>query len=481
MNKIKLLTFLFCLGSSTALFAKDGYKIKLNLKNTKDTMAYLVHYFAEPLPKIYKADSARINKKGEAVFEKKDSMLGGIYMILPSDRSTYFEFLLDRGADFTINADMKNLPYSVSFVGSDENTRFYQYVQFLKGFGEKQEGFKKELASAKTAKDTAEVRDRASKTSKELTEYRSSYVAKYPNTLLTNIFNALETPIVPEGKHLLADGTVDSAFEWRYYKSHYWDKFNFKDDRLIHTPIFDAKLEEYINKLTHPQEDSVIKEGDWILAQIPKLTELFKYALFWLTYNAQTSKIMGMDRVFVHFVMNYHMKGDAFWLSSDDLTKYYEEALKKSPNLVGQVAPELILKDTSNKTYKLSEVKSKYTLLVFWEPTCGHCMTEVPKIDSIYRAELKDKGVKIIGIRTDDPVETWKEYIKKHKIENWLNLYDPDNSSNFRLKYDIRATPSIYLLDENKIIVGKRLDHSNISTVIDITERKKAQKSSSKK
>jgi len=474
MNKKKLLATLLLLSFFTTTFAKDGYKIKVNLTNFNDSMIYLVHYFGEALPKIYKSDSAYVNKNGEAILENKDSVLGGIYMVLPSSRNAYFEFLLKNGDDMSIAVDMKNLPYSVKFKNSPENDRFYEYVHYLKGFGEKQEGFKKQLAKAKTAKDTADIREKSSKESKALSQYRNSYSEKYPNTLLSNIFNALETPVVPDGTHYLADGTVDSAFAYHYYKDHYWDKFNFHDDRLIHTPIFDAKLDEYFNKLVYPYEDSMIKESDWILSQIPKRTELFKYTLFWLTYNAQTSKIMGMDRVFVYLVENYHMKGDAFWLDNDQLKKYVEEAARKSPNLVGSPAPELTLQDINGKNYHLSDIKSKYTLLVFWEPTCGHCMLEVPKIDSVYRAELKKKGVTIVGIRTDDPVETWQDFIKKHNLDGWIHLYDKDNKSNFRLLYDIRTTPNLYLLDENKIIIGKRLDHSNIATVIDINERKKS-------
>lgn len=475
MNKFKLFATLALLGFTAPAFAKDGYKIKVNLTNMKDSMIYLVHYFGEPLPKIYKADSARVNSKGEALLEKKDSILGGIYMILPSARDAYFEFLLNNGDDMSITADMKNLPYSVKFKNTPENDRFYDYVHYLKGYGEQQEQFKKDLAKAKTAKDTTAIRNKSAKASKDLTKYRTDYTEKYPNTLLADIFNALETPAVPDGKHYLPDGkTIDSAFGYHYYKDHYWDKFNFKDDRLIHAPIYDAKLEEYMNKLVYPYEDSVIKESDWLLSQIPKRTELFKYTLFWLTYNAQTSKIMGMDRVFVYLVENYFMKGDAFWLDSDGLKKYVEEAARKAPNLVGSPAPEIALQDTSGKTYRLSDIKAKYTLLVFWEPTCGHCMLEVPKLDSVYRAELKQKGVKIVGVRTDDPVETWQDFIKKHDLKDWLHLYDADNKSNFRFLYDIRTTPSIYLLDENKNIIGKRLDHSNIATVIDIDERKKS-------
>src|SRR5690606_32795763 len=107
----------------------------------------------------------------------------------------------------------------------------------------------KKLEAATSADDTAAVRDEAKKMSDELKEYRRKYTEKYPGTLLTKIFNALKVPEVPPGPHLLPDGSVDSSFAYEYYKSHYWDDFDFQDDRLIHTPIYEGRLDEYFNKL----------------------------------------------------------------------------------------------------------------------------------------------------------------------------------------------------------------------------------------
>ena len=456
--------------------AKDGYKISVKFSDFKDTTIFLLHYYAKPMPTIYKTDSARMDKNGVAVFNSSKNTLGGIYIILTSDRKKYFEFLLNNGDDMSVTVASKGREEGVLenmvYKNSPENDRFVAYMDFLKGFGEGQQKLTKDMANAKTSADTAAVRAKMISSGRELTDYRHNYVAKYPGTLLANIFNALDIPQVPEGVHKLPNGKVDSSFAYDYYKGHYWDKFDFQDDRLINTPLYDAKLDEYMNKLVIPYVDSVEKEADWLLKKTRGTKELFKYTLHWLTYNAENSKVMGMDEVFVYLVENYHMKGDAEWLGHDDLQKYIKRVQEISPNVIGNLAPEIVMQDVNDKPMPLSAVKSKYTVVIFWEPSCGHCQKEVPLLDSVYRAVLKKKGVKIYAVRTDDPPAQWKEFIKKHNLEEWINVYDPEHHSNYHSDYDVKTTPTIYLLDEKKIIRGKRLDHSNIESVIDMLERK---------
>jgi peroxiredoxin len=452
--------------------AREGYRIQVKFIGTTDSMVYLAHYYGKPLPTIYKTDSARIDKKGQAILQSKEKTLGGIYMLLLSDRKTYFEFLLNDGDDMSIVADASKLPDGVVFKNSSENEHFQEYVKFLKGFAENQQSLQKEYEAAKTKADSTRIREKMTTSSKELMKYRHGMAAKYPGTLITSIFNALEVPQVPEGKHLLPNGKEDSSFAYNYYKSHYWDGFNFKDDRLIHTPIYDAKIDEYMNKLVMPYEDSVIKESDMLLSKTRGQQELFKYTLWWLTRNAENSKIMGMDRVFVYLVENYYMKGDAYWLDNEALGKYYDRAAKIAPNLIGRVAPEIKMKGLDNKEYVLSDIKSKYTLVVFWDPTCGHCTKEIPALDSVYRAVLKDRGVKIYSVRTEGDEKLWKDFLTKHKLTEWLNVWDPEHKSNYRSMYDVYSTPVMYLLDEKKIIRGKRLDHTNIIDVINMIEKK---------
>jgi peroxiredoxin len=483
MKRITFLVLLLC-SMAQHSFARDGYRIQVKFTDMKDTMVYLAHYYGKPLPTIYKADSAKFDKNGVAVLESKEKVLGGIYLLLLSDKKTYFEFLLDNGADINVTATAKNLPDGLVYKNSPENERFVDYVKFLKGFGQKQQELMTEMARAKTAGDTADVRKKMGETSKELIAYRHDYVKKYPNTLLSSIFNSLEVPQVPEGNHLLPNGRTDSMFAYNYYKEHYWDHFNFADDRIIHTPIYDAKLEEYMNKIVLPLPDSMIKEGDILLSRVRKengpKSEMFKYTLWWLTRNAETSKIMGMDQVFVYLVETYYMRGDAFWLDNDALQKYFDRVRNIAPNIIGNIAPEIDMQDISGKPHKLSEVKAKYTLVVFWDPTCGHCLHEIPALDTLYRTELKAKGVKVFAVKTEGPEDKWKEVIKTNHLEEWTNVYDPEHKSDYRAKYDVYSTPVIYLLDDKKIIRGKRLDHTNIMEVIKMLEMREKNENSKK-
>ena len=48
---------------TTALFAKDGYKIKIKFTDVTDSTVFLAHYYGKPLPTIYKTDSAKLESR----------------------------------------------------------------------------------------------------------------------------------------------------------------------------------------------------------------------------------------------------------------------------------------------------------------------------------------------------------------------------------------------------------------------------------
>jgi thiol-disulfide isomerase/thioredoxin len=455
--------------------AREGYHIIVKIPDVKeDSMVFLVHYYGKNRPTVFKSDSARF-KNGVAEFKSNDATFtGGIYIMLMSNTRKDFEFLLNKGDDITISANMSKLPEGISFKNSPENDRFLEYVGFLKEYAKKQEKFTKQLEKARTKEDSSDVRKQAGEYAKKLTNYRREYVKAHPGTLLSTIFNAMEIPEIPEGPHYLEDGkTKDSTFAYHYYKAHYWDGFDFHDDRLIYTPIYDSRIEEYISKLVVPWTDSVEKEADMLLKKAKGTKDMFHYTLWWLTQYVENSKVMGMDEVFVYLAENYYMKGDAFWLTNEELSKYLDRAQKIAPNVIGNLSPEVKLPNvTTKKEESLLGHKGKYTLLVFYSPNCGHCQHEIPRIDSAYKADLKAKGVKIFTVSTEGDEKAINDFITKNNMGEWTNTWDPDHTSDYHNKFDVYSTPTIYLLDEKKIIKGKRLDHSNIGGLIDMVEKK---------
>jgi hypothetical protein len=103
--------------------------------------------------------------------------------------------------------------------------------------------------------------------------------------------------------------------------------------------------------------------------------------------------------------------------------------------------------------------------------------------------ELKEKNIDIefIAIGTNLENKKWVEYVKEKKLE-WINISDfPDanenakfyiyekrvttlGSLNFRLSYDIFSTPQVYLLDEEKKIIGKKLNAISLAKMLEHLE-----------
>lgn len=455
--------------------AKDGYDIKYKFKDLKEGSAYLAFYYAKPLPTIYKIDSTSIDQNGVAHFTKDEKILGGIYLIVFNDNKSYFELLLNNGDKLEATVDTGALPnFGINYKKDSETKAFQEYMAYLGRIGKKTQEFEAEYANAKTAKDTADVRKKYTDLNKELNDFRKSYIKDHPNSLMSKVFSAIKKPEVPEGPHYLEDGkTVDSNFGYTYYKEHFWDGFDLQDDRLIHTPIYDAKLQEYFSKLVLPAPDSVKYEADKLLEKTRGTEELFKYTLSFLTDFSQESKVMGMDEVFVYLVENYHMKGDATWMSSETLEKFIKRAREIAPNVIGNIAPNVTMQDMAGNEKSLYDVDAPYTLLVFWSPDCGHCKKEIPQLDSVYNAVLKDKGVKVYAVNVDNDTTRWKDMLDKNDLNDWVNVYEPVRKSRYKSQYDVYVTPRIYMLDEKKIIIGKRLDHTNVERLLTIHEEKK--------
>jgi thiol-disulfide isomerase/thioredoxin len=458
--------------------AKDGFKIQIKFKDLKDSSFFLAHYFAKPLPTIYKTDSGKLDKTGASVLKSDKKITGGMYLIMLSDRKTYFEFLLNNGDDLVITVEnSKDLPSKgLTIQNSADNEAFIGYEEFVRVVGEEHQELMSKLSKAKNSIDSTAIQSKMNDKMKSLVAYRNDYSAKNPNSLLAKIFKGLELPKVPEGKHYLPDGKEDKDYAYRFYKAHYWDNFDLKESRLINTPIYDARITEYFEKLVIPMPDSVIKDMDWILEQTRGTGDLFNYTLSWLATFTQESKIMGMDKAYVHLFDTYYEKGDAAWLSADLLEKHRQHANDLRHNLIGKLGYDISMIDTSGNPVTVSKIQAKYKLIVIWDPTCGHCMKEVPALDSTYKADkLKARGVKLIGICAENLEKPWKEFIIKHRLSDWIHIHDPERKSNYKSMYNARVNPTIYLLDEKGIIRGKTIDHTNITSLIDMLEREEAE------
>ncbi len=294
--------------------------------------------------------------------------------------------------------------------------------------------------------------------------YRDQVVEQHPESMLAALLKSMKETQVLNNKPLT---TEDSLNNYQYYKKHYWDGIDFTDARIIRTPFFLPKVEKFFREVVSPAPDSIIKESDYLLLRARTSPDMYKFLLNWLTDEYINPKYMGQDAVFVHLFEKYHSKGISSWLNEKQMTAISNRAYMLMSNLIGEQAANLEMVDTAGTSRPLYDVQAAYTIVCFWDPTCGHCQKEVPRLDSFYQAKWKNEGVKMYGVLSETKEkEKWLDFIKKNNLQSWVNVYQTDEQKkitegskkpSYKQLYDVTQTPTLYLLDKEKRIVAKKL------------------------
>ena len=125
-------------------------------------------------------------------------------------------------------------------------------------------------------------------------------------------------------------------------------------------------------------------------------------------------------------------------------------------NRPGTIATDFRFIDTAGRSRSLYGIKSEYILLVFGNPDCTACrelvanMSASPEISA-----LEASGrLKVVDIYIDQEIDDWKAKAASYP-KHWINGYDPTFTIRQDLIYNVRAIPSIYLLDQEKRVILK--------------------------
>lgn len=470
--KIKLLAA-WCFMALQPAIAQNGHKIQVTIRPFANKFVYLGYHFGNSKPI---SDSIKLDKNGTGFFTGKEKLKPGIYLLGYPDKKQYIELLIEKSQQFAVIADTANVISSMVVKNSPEGTVFQSYQKFMEKKAKEVMQLDAKARNTEPNVQTAINLERK-KINDEVTAYRNGIKTKHPGSLLSAIFDALKEPIVPDAK-FHPGGRYDSAYAWYFYKSHYWDGVSFSDERLLRTPVFEPRFDGYFKNIIYPTVDSIKTEADKILTIALKNREMFKFILSKLIDRYINPEFMGQDAVFVHLFEKYIAPGMADWLNDKQRKYVFDRAYSLMANLVGEKAAPLDLVDSSGNPVPLYNVKASYTVVCFWDATCGHCKEVVPRVDSIFKAKWKNQDVALYGVMTDGGKESWIKYINDNNLSGWIHAYQPDELKkadndagrpNFRQLYDIVTTPKLFLLDKDKRILAKQLTFDQLD---DLLQRK---------
>jgi hypothetical protein len=136
--------------------------------------------------------------------------------------------------------------------------------------------------------------------------------------------------------------------------------------------------------------------------------------------------------------------------------KYARETALSALNRIGTRAADFRFTDKRGKSYSLYGIKSDYTVLFFSNPGCQACkqiidvLSNDPKISSL----ISEGIMKVLNIYIDEDLEAWRSYMPIYP-DIWYNGFDPDLAIRSEMIYNVRAIPSLYLLDKDKKVIMK--------------------------
>jgi thiol-disulfide isomerase/thioredoxin len=461
LRKIILFSFFSAIITWPAARAADtGYDMQIRIEGVKDSMCYLANYFGD---KQYLQDSVKADADGNIRFKGDTAWPGGIYLVVMPEKR-YFEIILDKDQHFELTTKYSDPVNSMQIKGSEDNDDFYAYLRFVTLKGQKIQPLRAQHSAATNEEEKVKLAEQITQIDNEVKDYRKDYIEMKPNTLLAQLLKVtidIDIPDPPSNP----DGSIDSTFAYKYYKEHYFDNINLQDDRMVRTPVFHPKIEQYMTKLTPQVPDSIIATADHLISKLDPKSENFRYVIWWITNHYETSKYMGMDAVFVHMAKKYYTLETAYWVDETQLFKIQERAKVLEPILLGKQVRNLTLADSSKKYHALYNVMANYTVLYFWDPDCGHCKKVTPVLKTLYE-KVKNDGVEVYAVCTEVEIDKWKKYIKENELE-WINVADPELRNNFRYEFDITSTPQIFLLDKDKKILAKRIEVETLKQILE--------------
>ena len=151
----------------------------------------------------------------------------------------------------------------------------------------------------------------------------------------------------------------------------------------------------------------------------------------------------------------------------DKLKQNYEIEDYKEPNpkemeplAIGLNAPEFKgMNFKENDSIILKDYKGKYVILDFWYKDCFPCIKAIASLNEL-RTKYTAKDLVILGLNPFDNKEKNKEKLDEFIKINKMSYPTIFVSNKVTEKYNVRAYPTFYIIDDKGKIVYSKVGHS---------------------
>ncbi len=250
-------------------------------------------------------------------------------------------------------------------------------------------------------------------------------------------------------------GTILPEDRAAYVVDHYWDRFDFRDTVYCHLPeVTEQAYADYIYLLPFVPRQQAIASINNLFDKAAADSVMFRY------FASLAEKYF--------YDPNSPYRNDEFYIPvlqkvlaspyMDDVEKLRPEnqlemAMK---NRVGDKAADFVYTTADGRQSRLYDLASEYILLFIYNPDCATCESLRNEIGaSPMLSEMIENGtLKVLALYPDEDLTIWRGY-RDSIPQTWINAYDKALKLRNDSLYDLKAIPSIYLLDKDKRVLLK--------------------------
>ncbi|MDO4462435.1 MAG: TlpA disulfide reductase family protein [Bacteroidia bacterium] len=435
-------------------------EIQLKVKDYPNAPVVLGYYYNK---QMLVRDTIWTDANCRATYSRDTLLDEGVYMLYIPDHNM-MDVMITGNQHFSIECDtLKNMLQRAKTSGNEPLKTFISYQKYLQEMQGKYQTLSNDFKQAKQQGDTARqssIRRTYNALDKEVKDKNKAIIEANKDNFLSVFLTSLREVEFPKFNIPSSVANADSlkqVYGYYWYRKNWDMHYNFADKRLLFTPFFIQKVDDYLDKSVPHVADSVAEECIRIIEKARPDSVAFRYWVSHLYNKVNDSKIMGMDGALVRIADRYYLSGEAKWTTKKFIDDLREQVDGIRYTLVGLKAKDIKVPSITGEWFRLHEVDAPYTILVFWEPSCGHCKKEIPELKEKVWEPYKKYGIKIFAVYCQVEREEWESFVEEHQLEEWINVYDPYGRSGFRQYYNIKSTPQIFVLDKDKTIIAKRI------------------------
>jgi thiol-disulfide isomerase/thioredoxin len=387
-------------------------------------------------------DTTFSDETGYFAFTLPDTLNPGMLGLFGGQNIHYELIFNDEPIRFISTGSTQN--DQISFIESDENKIYYDYV-----FKKTENIYKINLLNSlikQYPKDDPfykRLTDEYTKLSDEIDSTVMLHAKQHPDFLAVKYMLSDRPAIPPPG--------LSTPEETEWLKKHFWDHVDFSDSSLINSSILSSKVVAYLQLFqadaqTPDEAQDLMKPAlDTLLEKTTLNGKVYGWLLQYLVNGFES---VGYDKLLI-YLNDVHAAEN---ICESKTRKTVEEKLKMAKTLaIGAIAPDFTAKDLNGKTIKLHQLKANRIVLVFWASWCPHCVKEaLPVLKKLYHQP--GRNFEVVAISVDENIKNVQQAVNEYGYD-WITIAEGKGwDGDIPLLYGISATPTFFVLDQNKKI-----------------------------